>query len=182
MAHEFGHHQSLIHTWGDDRVDDTPVDADPTVCEQNGVPDPCACKFNQTRSLGLSQGWSAELFRLMTNNIMSYHCDVDSDFELTEGQLDRWADMTRMYLASECTGVTYFVQRGSAAAFPDGYSRAYSPSGGPFATIVSAVASVNAAGGDILILRPANYNEQFTINKRVTVRATRAGAATIGRP
>ena len=182
MAHEFGHHQSLIHTWGDDRVDDTPVDADPALCEQDGVPDWCSCKFSQSRSAGLAQGWSAELFYLMTNNIMSYHCDNDLDFELTEGQLDRWADMTRMYLASECTGVTYFVQRGSAASSPDGYSRNYFPGGGPFLTVSNGVAAANGLGGDILILRPANYNERMTISKGVTLRVTRAGSASIGRP
>ena len=182
MAHEFGHHQSLIHTWADDRVDDTPVDADPGLCEQDAVPDWCVCKFNHSQSTGLLQGWSADLFYLMTNNIMSYHCDNDRDFELTEGQLDRWADMTRMFLSSECTGGTYFVQRGSTAFNPDGYSRSYVPGGGPFANVSMGVAAANSLGGDVLILRPANYNESITISKRVTLRATRAGWASIGKP
>ena len=181
MAHEFGHHQGLIHTWADDRVSDTPVDADPGPCEASS-PDPCACKFFATQLQGASQGWSDDLFRLMTNNLMSYHCDNDSDFDLSEGQLDRWADMTRMFLASECTGVTYFVQRGSSAPSPDGFSQSYGGGGGPFATINSGIAAANPNGRDILILRPGNYNEQITLNKAVTLRATRAGWATIGKP
>ena len=182
MAHEFGHHQGLIHMWdSDDRVADTPVDADPVPCEQSS-PDPCACKFNATQLEGMAQGWSPDLFRLMTNNIMSYHCDNDADFDLSEGQLDRWADMTRMFLAAECTGVTYFVQHGSTASFPDGYSRNYGGGGGPFATVNNGVAAANVNGRDILILRSGNYNEQVTINKPVTLRATRAGWATIGKP
>jgi len=181
MAHEFGHHQSLIHTWANDRVADTRVDADPTVCEQPGVPDPCACKFNQTIALGQSQGWTAAEFRLMTNNIMSYHCDVDSDFELTEGQLDRWADMTRMFLSTECTGRTLFVQFGSTAPAPDGYSLNHVPGGGPFPTVFAGVVAASGAGGDIVVLRPGSYNEQFSITKPVTLRATRSGWATIGK-
>lgn len=186
VAHEFGHHQGLIHTWADDRVDDTPVDADPGPCEQTS-PTPCECKFNQTVALALSAGWSAEVLRTATNNLMSYHCDNDNDFELTEGQLDRWADMTRMYLAQECTGVTRFVQAGSTAAVPDGYSRSYFsfrglPIGGPHPTVAAAVSDASAAGGDILVLRPGHYNEPITIKKPLTLRPSGGGWATIGTP
>jgi hypothetical protein len=31
----------------------------------------------------------------MTNSLMSYHRGNDPDFEPSEGQLHRWADMTR---------------------------------------------------------------------------------------
>ncbi len=186
MAHEFGHHQGLIHTWANDRVDDTPVDADPTGCEQSS-PTPCECKFAQTVALALAQSWPPNVLRTATNNLMSYHCDNDLDFELTEGQLDRWADMTRMYLPQECTGVTYFVQRGSSAIGPDGYSRSYFdfggiPLGGPLATVSGGISAASSRGGDIVVLRPGNYNEQITINKPVTLRATATGWATIGQP
>jgi len=186
VSHEFGHHMGLIHTWADDRVADTPFDADPTVCEQSGVPDWCSCKFSNTLAKAAAEGWSSALINVMTNNIMSYHCDVDDDFDLTEGQLDRWSDITRRYLASEMTGVTYFADRNSNFPFPDGYSRSYStippgiPVGGPYATVEACVNAASAVAGNTALIRPGNYNERLTINKPVTLRAPRTGWVTIG--
>jgi hypothetical protein len=190
MAHEFGHHQGLIHTWwidergDDDRVADTPVDVDPNQCPSSY----CACMFLLSQNRALLEGWSLDTLRMMTNNLMSYHCDNLTDFDLSEGQLDRWADMTRMYLASEDTGLTYFAESGSHFTAADGYSQSYFTTelgfqkGGPFPTVDAAVAAANPEGGDIVMLRPGNFNEQITINKPVTLRATRAGWVTIGRP
>ena len=36
--------------------------------------------------------------------------------------------------------------------------------------------------GDIVLIQPGNYNETMTINRPVTLRATRAGSATLGKP
>jgi|GEM_PF-357465 len=188
LAHEFGHHMGLIHTWADDRVADTPVDADPTPCEQSSVPGWCSCKFANTLARAAQQGWSPSVLQVATNNIMSYHCENDLDFDLTEGQLDRWADMTRRYLASEMTGVTYFVDRNSTTLIPEGYSANYHtvfpglPAGGPYASVTAGVAAATTTSGNIVVLRPGNYNEQITLNQPVTLRATRAGWASIGRP
>ncbi|HNQ72011.1 MAG TPA: M43 family zinc metalloprotease [Verrucomicrobiota bacterium] len=176
VAHEFGHHMGLIHTWADDRVADTVVDADPTVCEQPGVPDWCSCKFNNTLARAAQLGWSAAVLRVATNNIMSYHCDNDLDFDLTEGQLDRWADIARRYLASEMTGVTYFVDRNNAQGGNDGYST------NPYRLVQTGVTAATATSGNIVMIRPGNYDEQFTISKPVTLRATRSGWVTIGKP
>ena len=176
MPHEFGHHMGLIHTWGNDRVSDTPVDADPTLCEQSGVPDWCDCKFSNTLTKAAAENWSSSLINVMTNNLMSYHCGYDNDFDLTEGQLDRWADIARRYLASEMTGVTYFVQKNNPLPFKNGYSS------NPYDTVQSGVAAATGSSGNIVMLRPGHYNEQFTISKRVTLRATRSGTATIGVP
>lgn len=184
IPHEFGHHFGLEHTWvSDSRITDIPVDADPGPCN-NG----CACMFANTQARAAAQGWSGATLTLMTNNLMSYHCDINDDFDLSEGQLDIWCDMARRYLASEGIGVTYFVDRTAASFLPDGYSRSYSsvppgiPVGGPFINLSGAVAAANSAGSDIVILRPGNFNEQITISKPVTLRATRAGWATIGKP
>jgi nitrous oxidase accessory protein NosD len=56
------------------------------------------------------------------------------------------------------------------------------PVNGPFGAISSAVNAANADGGDIIILRPGNYNQTPTINKPLTLRATLDGFATIGSP
>jgi hypothetical protein len=164
-------------------VTDIPVDADPSACNNA-----CACMFSNTLARAAAQGWSTETLTLMTNNLMSYHCDINDDFDLSEGQLDIWSDMARRYLAAEGTGVTYFVDRAASSILPDGYSRSYSsippgiPIGGPFPSVGEGITAVSATGGDTVIARPGNYNEQFTINKPVTVRATRSGPVTIGRP
>jgi len=174
LSHEFGHHMGLIHTWADDRVTDTPVDADPTPCKQSSVPDWCSCKFSNTLAQAVAQSWSPAVLQVVTNNLMSYHCDNDNDFDLTEGQLDRWADIARRYLASEMTGVTYFVDRNNSQSGNDGYST------NPYRTVLAGVTNATATSGNIVIVRPGNYNEQLTLNKPVTLRATRDGWATIG--
>lgn len=175
VSHEFGHHLGLIHTWANDRVADTVVDADPGSCEQAGVPDWCGCKFSNTLARAAAQGWSPAVLRTATNNLMSYHCENDTDFDLTEGQLDRWADLARRYLASEMTGVTYFVDR-TASSAGNGYSAS------PYKTVLAGIAAATATGGNLVIVRPGSYNEQITIDKPVTLRVTRQGPATIGRP
>lgn len=176
VSHEFGHHMGLIHTWANDRVADTVVDADPTPCEQPSVPvaDWCSCKYSNTLAQAVAQGWSATVLNVATNNLMSYHCDNDTDFDLTEGQLDRWADIARRYLAAEMTGVTYFVDRNNSQSGNDGYST------NPYKTVLAGVTAATNAPGNIVMVRPGSYNEQFTINRPVTLRATRAGAVTIG--
>lgn len=176
VSHEFGHHMGLIHTWGNDRVADTVVDADPTPCEQSSVPDWCSCKYSNTLVKAVAEGWSPTVLTMATNNLMSYHCDNDNDFDLTEGQLDRWADIARRYLAAEMTGVTYFVDRNNSQSGNDGYST------NPHKTVQAGVAAATTSSGNILIVRPGNYNEQITINQPVTLRATRAGWVSIGKP
>lgn len=176
LGHEFGHHLGLIHTWADDRVADTVVDADPTPCEQDGLPDWCSCKYSNTLARAAAQGWSQSVLRTATNNLMSYHCGNDDDFDLTEGQLDRWADIARRYLASEMTGVTYFVDRNNSQGGNDGYSS------NPYRTVQAGVTAATTTSGNILVVRPGSYNEQITIANPVTLRATRAGPVTIGQP
>ena len=176
LAHEFGHHMGLIHTWANDRVADTVVDADPGPCEQPSVPDWCSCKYANTLVRAAAQGWSAAVLTTATNNIMSYHCDNDLDFDLTEGQLDRWADIARRYLASEMTGVTYFVDRNNSQSGNTGYST------NPYRTVQAGANAASSSPGNIVIVRPGSYNEQITLNTPVTLRATRAGWVTIGRP
>ena len=50
----------------------------------------------------------------------------------------------------------------------------------PWKTVANGVTVANA-GADIVLVRPGHYNEPMTINKAVTLRATR-GDAVIGLP
>jgi len=70
------------------------------------------------------------------------------------------------------------VDRNCGAIFPDGSSGCGLFSG-PHRTVGSGVSAAN--NGDIVLIRPGTYNEPGTINKAVTLRATR-GPATIGLP
>ncbi len=107
-------------------------------------------------------------------NIMSYHPGTNQA-RLTELQLHKWTDFANTPRSPVVSGKTRFVS-------PFGVdSGTGTNSIAPVRTVFYAV-SVAATGQDILLLRPGSYNEQLRINKAVTLRATRAGWATIGRP
>lgn len=105
------------------------------------------------------------------NNIMSYHGDR---FHMTSDQLDRWTDAANGARDHVVTGYTRFVDRTGNALFPFGSSAL------PFVTVAQGVSAARAAGGDIVLLRPGNYNETMTISKPMCLRATR-GTAVIGK-
>lgn len=188
-AHEMGHHWGLIHTWVDDLVADTPTDANPEQCFQDNAGTPgvnencnlggsveccCATKVSLTVTQSLNNGWTAEQYDLMRYNLMSYHCDTEDVFELSEGQLDRRADVVRLYRQAECTGVVWFVDRNNI-------SSPWTGSGNdPYETIFSAVGAVDPAGGDVLVIRPGTYSETLTISNPVTLWAPRTGSVRIG--
>jgi hypothetical protein len=109
-------------------------------------------------------------------NVMSYHNPTTKDQVedvMTELQLDRQADTGNTYRAPFVSGRTRFVSTSGVN------SGAGTTSTAPLRT-VSYAAAVATAGQDILLLRPGIYNEQVTINKPLTLRATRNGWATIG--
>ena len=74
------------------------------------------------------------------------------------------------------TGVTFFVDRSNTQGTNDGYST------NPYRTVATGAAAASPGPGNILLIRPGNYNERITLNSPVTLRATRAGWATIGKP
>ncbi len=112
-------------------------------------------------------------------NIMSYHSPGRL---FTDDQLDAMTDASndsgqRFNVA---TGRTWFVDRQNGCLQPAGGSGCTSFGfGGPLLSVASGINA--AAPGDIVLIRPGNYNEQPTIYKRVTLRATR-GSVTIGKP
>lgn len=195
LAHEFGHHFGLPHTWVPNHAPETPVDADPDLCSSppdcNAYPactvDPycrgaaslctCCCMESNTLALAAAQGWTPQQYEVMRYNIMSYHCGVpEHGFQMSDGQWDKFCDMIKTwkhdYCRSETTGEPIFVHWN--APFPYwGYSRF------PFRTVADGVSAANPAGGDILLIRSGSYGENLTINRRVTLRSDR-GTVRIG--
>jgi hypothetical protein len=106
-------------------------------------------------------------------NIMSYHPGTNQT-RLTELQLQKWTDFANTPRSPVVSGKTRFV---STLGLDSGGG---TNSTAPLRTVGYA-ANVAVAGEDILLLRPGSYNQQLTINKRLTLRATRAGWATIGK-
>ena len=109
-------------------------------------------------------------------NVMSYHDPTNKDLlidRMTELQHDVLTTYANTDRANVISGFTRFV----SSTGNDANSGFYS--GAPKRTVGSAGAA--AAGGDIILLRPGSYNETPTINKAITLRATRSGWATIGK-
>jgi hypothetical protein len=115
------------------------------------------------------------------SNIMSYHEDqLGNEVNLfTSDQLDRWTDSANNDRAAEVSGRTWFVDRNSGCLTPTGSSACTGNFGGPFPTVAVGVSVARA--GDIVLVRPGHYNEPMTINKSITLRATR-GDALLGIP
>jgi hypothetical protein len=95
---------------------------------------------------------------------------------LTEQQLDLHSDTASKTAANGgraafSSGRTLFISTGGSDS---GSGR----SNGPFRSVGRGV--TNSVPGDILLLRPGNYNQTLTINRPVTLRAPRTGWATIG--
>ena len=116
------------------------------------------------------------------SNIMSYHEDQQGTNEVTlftSDQLDRWTDSANHDRPAEVSGRTWFVDRNNICLGPTGDSTCVGGFGGPFPLVAQGISVASA--GDIVLIRPGNYNETMTINKSVTLRATR-GNAIIGKP
>lgn len=116
-------------------------------------------------------------------NLMAYGFDRTLD-RLTALQLDKWAMYANGLRSFAVSGRTLFVDPTTDCSYQNGLLPTCGPPGlgGPFEYATNAVQAANPVGGDIVLLRPGNYNEQFTINQPVTLRATRLGPATIGKP
>jgi hypothetical protein len=115
-------------------------------------------------------------------NIMSYHEDDQGTNEVnvfTSDQLDRWTDSANNDRPAEVSGRTWFVDRNNGCLAPIGSSACVGNFGGPYPTVAGGIASARA--GDIVLIRPGHYNEPMTLNKAITLRATR-GDALLGIP
>lgn len=185
--HELGHHFDLYHTFAEDYVSDTLYDPE-TVCTAQfgctvGGNRECCCttKLQQLNA----QGYASNDRDNLLYNVMSYYGATDCvgsiqpahdypTLRLTDGQLDRWADATRLHaqLQGEASGRSWFVDA-SHVGSSNGYSFA------PYTTVAAAVAAAGPGGADIVQLRGGNYPANLTIVKAVTLRASR-GVARLG--
>ena len=203
LLHETGHHMNLFHTQGGcscgpgqngasyatnypgcirtnqsysvgaEDIADTLADAECLTADQ-------IARANFNKALSACTADQQEKVKNTFFNLMSYHigfyCSVEHytyEVRLTELQADKWTYNANTIRANEVTGITCFV----SPAGNDGYSGFDGTL--PKAHVQAAV--TNSAPGDIVMLRPGTYNERFTINQGVTLRATRVGWATIGR-
>ena len=106
---------------------------------------------------------------------MSYH-ERFGFAVLTEEQLDVWSDTANGLRSYSVSGLTHYVS-------PTGNdANAGLVSTAPKQHVFSTAQPPNLGGDDIVLLRPGVYNERGSFTNRVTLRATRAGWATIGRP
>ena len=184
LNHELGHFFGLPHTFsgesgspactpGDDGISDTLPDSN---CWNSR--DAVANYHYGTTYANLNTSQKAAVENVYFN-VMSYHEAGNKDTvedRMTELQLDREATIANSDRAAFVSGRTRFVSLSGNNASTGLNGTA------PKRTVLSAVNASAAAGGDLILLRPGNYNEQISINKSVTLRAPRTGWATVGKP
>ena len=181
IIHEVGHFFDLAHTHSGEQFRDSDnsscAAADCTCAillggNTDGITDTIAdheC-WSRAQIAAGTPGASQTQIDNVWLNIMSYHLPQD---RFTSGQLDVWTDTANSARNAMVTGRTRFVDRDNVSGFQFGTSVF------PYPTVGTGVA--NAIAGDIVLIRPGNYNQPQTINKAVTLRATR-GNAVIGIP
>jgi len=164
LFHEVGHFFNLYHTHqtgdscgpeGDDCVADTIKDNKDWKKRQNIVDG--------------NPGANAAQVDAVWFNIMSYHSTRN---RLTSDQLDRLTDASNGTRSHVATGKTIFVDGNGVANGSPGSST------NPYRSVQEGVSIAN--NGDIILVRTGIYNERLTINKPVTLRASR-GDVVIGR-
>lgn len=200
LLHEVGHYFGLWHTFdlnNDDELTDTALD--PVVADARNE----TAVRNGIAQLNFAVNYSAltnsqkRLVDNTANNVMAYYQLFYDDpaqgkilteeerfgptrFLFTEQQLDKWADFANNFNntthGNTVSGRTRFVSLSGSDSNTGLVHDA------PKRSVLSAVNSSNSGGGDIVLLRPGNYNEQLILNKPVTLRATRSGAVSIGAP
>jgi hypothetical protein len=195
VVHECGHFYGLVHThggcgcldtggcsllngyWvGDDGLTDTLKEAAGDSCFTN-INQLTLANFNNyfTNCTLAEQTLAMNTF----SNVMSYHDPPNKDTlinRMTEQQADLLTTYANSDRAATVSGRTRFVSLSGNNANSGLNSAA------PKRTVLNAVTNSAAGGGDIVLLRPGNYNEQITLDRPVTLRATRNGWGTIGKP
>ncbi|HMV46985.1 MAG TPA: M43 family zinc metalloprotease [Blastocatellia bacterium] len=187
LVHESGHFFGLPHTFGGADCDHATSPGDDGIGDT--LPEKDCWTQNQISQNAYGVSYDSllpgDLRRTNVDNTffnsMSYHNAEQKDLvedRRTEMQLDREADIANSSRASVVSGKTRFVSHGiEASDSKDGLAH-----NAPKQTVLSAVNASSSGGGDIILLRPGHYNEQLTISKPVTLRATRDGSVTIGQP
>ena len=186
FMHESGHYFDLLHSFTGEAFQN----ANNTTCTNANycascslkiggdgdlIPDTIAdneCWSSAAEILAGNPGADNAAVQLLFHNIMSYRGDQRTS--VTEDQLDRMTDTANSIRLKVTSGKTRYVSL-DGSIFYTGLR-----SNQPKRTVQAGVTASAAAGGDIVLMRPGSFNEQFTINKPVTLRATRAGAVTIG--
>jgi hypothetical protein len=193
LLHEIGHYFHLGHTFGPDDFADTAPDPDNASDTRNEsiVRDSIALYAYSANYNSLSVANKARVDNT-ANNAMSYYQlfydDPDQNksltdaerfgplrFLFTEQQLDRWTDSAKAECEKVTSGRTLFVGSGP-------HLNQLGSSTLPYKTLANGINAARPAGQDIVLLRPGTYNEQLTLSKPCTLRATRTGKAVIGVP
>lgn len=186
LPHELGHFFNLFHTQGascgpcdscggafddkSDHVSDTLTD---WACWDQ---DDIAQNNNLGNSYAVLSAANRERVDNVFFNVMSYHTGRD---RLTSGQMDRLTDTANGSRDWAVTGRTRFVDYQNNARFPNG-SSAKSPlpfpndTGGPYPTVAQGV--FFAGANDIVLIRTGTYQEGLTLDRPMTLRATRGNA------
>jgi len=194
ILHECGHFFGLPHTHGGCGCPSTEncsplngywvVDDDIADTLPEAAGDNCFTNINLLTLANFNKLYAnctpAEQFMAQNtySNVMSYHEPMNKDALMgrkTELQHDVHTTYANTDRAHAVSGFTRFVSTSGNNANSGLASTA------PKRTVLNAVAA-SAAVGDIVLLRQGSYNEQLTINKAVTLRATRNGWARIGAP
>jgi hypothetical protein len=180
VLHEIGHYFYLLHTHAGDPECKGPsypvADGDllaETIPDHNCLDRDSLSKsnFNGRAFNDLNENEQAQV-NTSWLNVMSYH----QEDQLLDDQMDLWTDTANGTRRGVCTGRTWFVDR-DGCPIPAGGSVCVLV-GGPFGTVRGGVEAANS--GDIVLVRSGNYDEQLSITKAITVRATRGGV-TIGK-
>jgi hypothetical protein len=190
ILHELGHYFGLLHTFEDDNCGKcdcatmttfTAGNDDPQIRDTIGDNVCFNTSRNQLAMLNYNQPYAnlTSAQQLLVDNtwfnMMSYRVVAD---RFTSDQMDFMTDNSNEGRLAIVSGRTWFVDRTAGCILPNGHSHCDGLAG-PFPTVAG---GIHAAGpGDIVMIRPGNYNEPMTISKRLYLRATR-GNAVLGKP
>jgi hypothetical protein len=189
VLHEVGHFFNLKHTHAGDYADNpsTPPFTASDLQDGDGLSETASDNPNISNHDQLSQALFNRVYSAASaaeqsvvdtayENVMSYH----NENSLLPDQMDIWTFWANSFRNGFCSGRSWVVDRNNGCIFHDGNSLCFPVLlSGPFTVVGDGVNS--AQSGDIVLIRAGHYNEPMTINKPVTLRASR-GSVTIGIP
>ncbi len=198
LLHELGHFYGLAHTFGgadtglgDDGFTDTADDLGNQGGRNETVVRNALAQANWQQDYSALTSDRKTLVDNTVNNGMSYYQLFYDDpaqskvltdaerfgptrFLFTELQMDTWADYANAGRKPGTSGSTRFVE---ASAGTGGTGTSLDP----YHPLSNAITNASTLQKDILMLRPGTYTAA-TLNKPMTIRATRNGPAIIQKP